>query len=257
MDLIAGTLRRAPLAGLPLLVVYSVPVSLGVGGVSWWVFGLTAGGFLTMLFLQESEAVARWGRPLGSDAASDPFGFGVRTGVVRTTAGTVGGVATALAIVVPFAIPTLDLDVLPGGTGDGGGDISIENPIVDMRRDLQRGDDIPLLRVRTDDPTPSYLRIAVLNRYSSDEWSSGDREVPADQQASGTLPDLIGVDGSVPRTEHTLRGVGHRRLPLHLAADAVPHHRDRRPRRLALRPRHHGLPPRRQGRDHRRHQLHA
>ena len=29
---------------------------------AWWVFALTAGGFLTLLFLQESEQVARWGR---------------------------------------------------------------------------------------------------------------------------------------------------------------------------------------------------
>ena len=32
--------------------------------------------------------------------------------------------------------------------------------------------------MRTDDPDPSYLRIAVLNRFTDNEWSSGDRDVP-------------------------------------------------------------------------------
>ncbi|MFC5178938.1 transglutaminaseTgpA domain-containing protein [Nocardioides taihuensis] len=202
VDIIAGTLRRAPLAGLPLLAVYTVPVSLDVDGPSWWVFALTAGGFLTLIFLQENEAVARWGRPLGSDASSDPFGFGVRTGAVRATAGAVGGAATALAIVLPLAIPTLSLGWLPGGDGPGGDGVTIENPMVDLRRDLQRGDDIPLLRIRTDDPDPSYLRIAALPRYNGETWSTGNLDLPPEHRANGTLPEVLGVASTVPRVTH-------------------------------------------------------
>ena len=92
VDLLACTLRRVPLAGLPLLTVYSVPVSLVGGGVSWWVFALTAAGFLGLLFLQESDQVARWGRPLGQDPAwPTRAASGVRTGAVRTSAGAIGG----------------------------------------------------------------------------------------------------------------------------------------------------------------------
>ena len=147
VDLLACTLRRVPLAGLPLLTIYSVPVSMLGGGVTWWIFALTAAGFLGMLFLQESEQVARWGRPLGVDpAVADPTGFGVTTGAVRTTAGTIGGVATALAVVVPLLVPTLSLRWFDFGVGPGGdSDIVIENPMTDLRRDLTRGPDIPLL----------------------------------------------------------------------------------------------------------------
>jgi transglutaminase-like putative cysteine protease len=89
------------------------------------------------------------------------------------------------------------------GPGAGGsGDINIDNPMVDLRRDLIRGDDDPLLQVVTDDPDPSYLRIAVLNRFSSEAWSSGDRDVPSSNQANGPMPSLEGVDPSVPRQEH-------------------------------------------------------
>jgi transglutaminase-like putative cysteine protease len=200
VDFLACTLRRVPLAGLPLLIIYSVPVSMLSGGVSWWVFALTAGGFLLMLFLQVNEQLIRWGRPLGSEESSDPAGFSVRTGAVRATAGTIGGVSTALAVVLPVFIPTLGLAVFPGGNGEGGNDIRIENPMADLRRDLTRGDDIPLMRVRTNDPDPGYLRISVLNRFSENEWSSGDRDVPTDHLATGQLPPLVGVSDSVPRT---------------------------------------------------------
>lgn len=204
VDLIACTLRRVPLAGLPLLAVYTVPVSMLDGGLAWWIFALSAAGFLALLFLQENEQIARWGRPLGSDpTVTDPSTFTVRTGTARASAGAIGGVATALAITVPLAIPTLDLHVFDFGPGSGGDDeITLENPMTDLRRDLKRENDIPLLRVTTDDPTPSYLRISVLNRFSDEEWTSGDRAIPTDQVADGAMPELDGVSDTVPRREY-------------------------------------------------------
>ena len=203
VDLLACTMRRVPLAGLPLLTVYSVPVTMLGSGLTWWIFALTAAGFLTMLFLHESEQISRWGRALGEDAdTADPEGFGVRTGAVRASAGAIGGVVTALAIFVPVLIPTLSFQVIDFGNGPGGdGDIDIENPMVDLRRDLNRGQDVALLEVRTDDPNPSYLRIGVLNRFLDDEWSSGDRDVPSSNRASGDLPALVGVNNTVTREE--------------------------------------------------------
>jgi transglutaminase-like putative cysteine protease len=204
VDALACTLRRVPLAGLPLLTVYSVPISLLGGGLSWWVFGLTATGFLSMLFLHETEQVARWGRPLGADpAAADPTAFGVRTGAIRTSAGTIGGVATALAVFVPLLIPTLNVHLLDLGKGPGGDkDINITNPLTDLRRDLVRGEDIPLVQVVTDDPHPGYLRIAVLTRFNDSEWSSGDRDVPTNNLPDGDMPPLVGVESGINRVEY-------------------------------------------------------
>lgn len=200
VDALACTLRRVPLAGLPLLTIYSVPVSLLGGGLSWWIFALTSAGFMAMLFLHENEQVSRWGRPLGEDPAADTSGFGVRTGAVRATAGTIGGVATALAVFVPLLIPTLNVHLFNIGQGPGGdSEITIENPMTDLRRDLVRGEDFPVIRVQTDDPNPEYLRISVLTRFSDNEWSSGDRDVPTNNLADGATPALVGVDESVPR----------------------------------------------------------
>jgi transglutaminase-like putative cysteine protease len=157
-----------------------------------------------MLFVHEDEQVSRWGRSLERNQGGvDADAFGVRTGAVRANAGAIGALVTALAIVVPVAIPTLQLQVFDFGPGSGGsGDINIDNPMVDLRRDLIRGADKDLVQVVTDDPDPSYLRIAVLNRFSSEAWSSGDRDVPSSNQASGTMPSLEGVDPSVVRREY-------------------------------------------------------
>ena len=199
VDIVVGTLRRVPLAGLPLLTIYSIPVSLLGGGVSWVIFTLTTAGFLLMLYLQESRQIARWGRPLGNDTSSDPSGFGVSNGALRSSAGTIGGVATALAIVVPLFIPTFGIELFGNGFGPGGGNqIKIENPMIDLTRNLHRGTDVDMITVTTTDPDPSYLRVSVLNRFSDNEWSNGDRQAPTEQRAVGEMPPIQGLDSTVP-----------------------------------------------------------
>ena len=203
VDLLACTLRRVPLAGLPLLAVYSVPVSMTGAGPHWLLYTLTAVGFLAMIFLSEAEQIARWGPVLVEDhGQSEPKPLAA-SAWPRTGARAIGGVATALSVAVPLLIPTFSVQLFNFGPGNGGNDnISIENPMVDLRRDLIRGEDVPLVRLRTDDPDPSYLRIAVLGRFSDNEWSSGDREVPSSQTADGKMPALIGVSADLPRQEY-------------------------------------------------------
>src|SRR5207342_2661654 len=182
---------RVSLAGLPLLAVYCVPISLLGSGVSWVVFVLGAAGFLLMMYLQQAAHVTRWGRPLGSTAASvDPQGFGVNTGASRTSASAVGGAALVLAVILPAFIPTLHLDGLglfgPGGSGGNG--VKVINPTIDMKRDLTLGANVPLLYLKSDDPDPSYPRIAVLTQYNGVEWTPGNRQIISDQTANGLVP---------------------------------------------------------------------
>ncbi|MDP3889708.1 DUF3488 and transglutaminase-like domain-containing protein [Nocardioides sp.] len=205
VDLAAGTLRRAAVAGLPLLVIYTVPVSL-LAGVTWWVFALGAGGYCLLLVLQETDRLARWGRTLAPDGDRRPGRVGGPLGAA-TTRGTTAAVASAavtIALVAPHLLPTLSLQLVEWGRGSGGGnEVTLENPMADLRRDLRRGNDVPLVRVRTDEPDPAYLRIAVLNRFSGNTWSSGDRQIPETQTARGVMPPLKGVRPRVPREQFT------------------------------------------------------
>ncbi len=203
VDILACTLRRVPLAGLPLLTIYSVPVSMTGDGPHWVLYTLTAIGFLGMIFLSESEQIARWGPILVEDlGGAEPKALSVPTWP-RTGARAIGGMATALSVVVPLLLPSFSVHLFNFGPGTGGnGDINIENPMVDLRRDLLRGEDIDLVELRTTDPDPSYLRIAVLNRFSNNEWSSGDRDVPSSQVADGSMPGLVGVSAQLQRNEY-------------------------------------------------------
>ncbi|WP_435769368.1 transglutaminaseTgpA domain-containing protein [Nocardioides sp. SYSU DS0651] len=201
VDLVACTFRQVPGAGLALLAVYSVPSGLLEEGPGWGSFLVAAVGFLAMLHLDAREQLLQWGRPVGpADGAAWHDGNPVRD-AVRAGVGRIGVTATALALVVPAFIPVLDVDLFDMGAGSGGGDIRIRKPIADMRRDLQRDADIPLIRIRTDDPAPQYLRVSVLNRYTGDEWSSGDRDVASDNRADGRLPDPVGLSPEIPRRE--------------------------------------------------------
>ncbi|QZY27970.1 transglutaminaseTgpA domain-containing protein [Nocardioides coralli] len=186
VDVAVNGLRRVPLAGLPLLTIYAIPVSLLGDGVPWWTFALTAAGFLLLLFVQQRELVARWGRGLGVGGGRDLTGA---SPTVRAAAGSLGFASLVLAVLIPQFVPTLSLSVFGFGPGSGSGDdITVENPMTDLRRDLNRGNDIPLVRFATDNPDPGYLRIAVLNNFTDNEWSTGDRDIPGDQQARGPLP---------------------------------------------------------------------
>ncbi|WP_370248649.1 DUF3488 and DUF4129 domain-containing transglutaminase family protein [Nocardioides sp.] len=201
VDALALGLRRVPLAGLPVLTVYSVPIGLLGGGLSWYVFALSAWGFLTLLFLQEQDQVLRWGRDLGPGTSRRRLGERVRV----SSAG-VGSLAVAAAVAAPLLLPTLDVALLDVGQGAGSPErIEIVNPIADLRRDLTRGRDRDLLTVVTDDPAPAYLRISVLNRFTENQWSSGDRDIPSDQGADGDQPAPPGVPASLPRTEYDYR----------------------------------------------------
>ncbi|WP_116572222.1 transglutaminaseTgpA domain-containing protein [Nocardioides gansuensis] len=199
LDVVAGSLDRVTASGLVLLAAYSMPATLTGDSVSWWVFLAAAAGYLAMVFLQHDDHIDRWGRTLGG-IDGDLTAFGVRTGAVRHTAFSLGAVATASALLLPMAVPTLELTLLPG-TGPGTREIEVEDPLLDMRRDLQRGEDVPLVYVETRGARPSYLRLSVLTHFADNTWSPGDREIPEEQTAGSELPGLQGVDRALRRTE--------------------------------------------------------
>lgn len=196
VDFIACTLRRAPVAGLVLLAAYTLPVAVTGKSVSWWLFVVVAGLFLTLVFLQHSDHVASWGRaPDGERGA-----FSVRTGAIGNSAVALGAGAIALALIVPAAVPTMGMSIFDGN-GPGTREVEVKDPMVDLRRDLRRGEDIPLLWVTTSGPKPTYLRLSVLTRFNGNAWTPGDREIPESQTATGPLPPLDGVSVSVTRKE--------------------------------------------------------
>ncbi len=196
VDIVACTLRRAPVAGLVLLAAYTLPVAVTGEAVSWWLFSIVAGLFLALVFLQHSDHVTSWGRAADGEKGS----FSVRTGAIGNTALGLGAGAIALALVVPLSVPTMTMSVFDGN-GPGTREVEVKDPMIDLRRDLSRGQDIDLLTVTTSGPRPTYFRLSVLSRFNGSQWTPGDREIPDTQTATGPLPPLDGVAIDVQRRE--------------------------------------------------------
>ena len=204
VDFLACGIRRVPLAGLPLLAVYTAPLGILSDGVSWWGFAACAVSFLFLLVNDESRRLSSWGHQISGTAQMfDTVGTAVDTASVRASARKIGLTATGLAVVVPVFIPTLGNSLFDGsgaGAGGGGNSVAISNPMVDLKRDLSRGEDVELLRVRTPDSDPSYLRISVLDTFDGETWKPSGRDIPVEQRADGRMPRPPGLEPSVPRT---------------------------------------------------------
>jgi transglutaminase-like putative cysteine protease len=205
VDFLACGLRRAPLAGLPLLAVYTAPVSLLDGGVSWLKFAAAALCFIFLLAADEARRLSHWGHQLSTGShLFDSQATNVSTSAIWSAARKIGFTVTGLAVLVPIFVPTFTGDLFNGnghGNGNKGSAVSITNPMVDLKRDLTQGRDVELLRATTTDPEPSYLRISVLDTFDGEAWRPSGRSIPIKQRADGRVTRPPGLTATVPETK--------------------------------------------------------
>ena len=202
VDLVAVVLDRVAVAGLPLLVMFAVPSAVLPGGIGGGPFILGALGWLSLLLVEGSERVGRWGTPMRSSLP------GARPGGDDSSLGRVGRrigfAAVSLAVVIPAFIPGLDHRLLAGsggggGSGSGNGPNSARtyNALTTLRDQLTLPKPTTLLVYRTDDPHPDYLRMTTLGQFTGDGWKAadlvGDRENAKVQKG---VPTPIGDGGA-------------------------------------------------------------
>ncbi|MEP6525997.1 MAG: DUF3488 and transglutaminase-like domain-containing protein [Nocardioidaceae bacterium] len=196
VDVLAVSLGRAPLAGLPLLAVYTVPVATVEHGVSAFVFIPGAAGFLALLAADEREHVSRWGKQIARSGHlwNDRDRDRVDTNSLAQAGRRVGFAAVALAVVVPVLLPSLPSRLIHhnSGLGNGEGPLNITNPILDMRRNLVRPADVDEVVVRTDDPDPGYLRLTALDEFNGSTWAPSQRDFPLANAVQGGMPPPTG-----------------------------------------------------------------
>ena len=183
VDTLAVTWRRAALAGLPLLVLYTVPTAIAPGGVSWLAFAVAGTGFLTLLLAESRERVSRWGRPMTDLAPRPNWTPQVETGPLSQVGRRVGATALGLALVVPAVLPDVDTGTFgfgSGGFGSGGGGgnkVAVVNPILDLGENLRRSENRPVINYRG---TPTYLRLVGLDEFTGSQWKPSELEVSRD-----------------------------------------------------------------------------
>jgi transglutaminase-like putative cysteine protease len=207
VDTLAVTLRRPALAGLPLLALYCVPSTLAPGGVGWGWFVLGAAGWLALLVADARLRLTAWGRPLGygrGDRASEREYHGeIQTTPLSALGRRIGAASLGVAVVVPIVVPGLDESVFGrGGAGGDGGQasVTVQNPMVDLQRDLTRPEDRTIIRYTTDDPQPDYLRLVTLDSFDGIAWERATFDTPRANRVRGQeLPLPVGLSNDVAR----------------------------------------------------------
>jgi hypothetical protein len=172
-DLIAVRLRSPAIAGLPLLALYSVPISTntkqGAMGATV-VFCLGIIGYLALLAADGRDRLRVWGRLVtvfqnrDQEPVQQPD-----TSTLAASGRRIGLAAISIAIVLPLLLPGLRVHGLfdsHGGGGDQGGPtVELPDPLVQMAQQLQSTSPQTVLTYSTNAPSPQeqYLQLYVLN----------------------------------------------------------------------------------------------
>jgi transglutaminase-like putative cysteine protease len=205
-DLIAVRLRSAALAGLPLLVLFTVPVTISTPqntAITTVVFCAGAGGYLALLSADGRERIRVWGRLVSlwrthegaprmsspqltaADPHRSPFQVirGPDTRALAAAGRRVGLFSIVLALCAPLLVPGLHAarlassDLTLGSNGSGSGSVSLPNPLAATATELQEAHPVPVLTYTTTASqylqayNPEYLQEQVLYTLSAnDGW---------------------------------------------------------------------------------------
>ncbi|MCG5212412.1 DUF3488 and transglutaminase-like domain-containing protein [Streptosporangium sp. KLBMP 9127] len=213
VDFLAARMRRAALAGLPLLALFVVPAEIVTDPIGWPAFILAALGYTGLLLADGRERIGHWGRAVlvrrvGGITRGNPD-----AGQLRLSGKRIGVTAIALAILLPGLLPTLEPNPMFGfgvgsGPGRGGNTISIPNPIVSMRGYLTLPENATVLTYSSSDSAPHYMRIWSLDLFTGEQWTmTPPTGSPQNRVENGPLPSPPGQGSAVPvkRSESTIQ----------------------------------------------------
>jgi transglutaminase-like putative cysteine protease len=205
-DILAVRLHRPAIAGLPLLVLFCVPLTTdarpgAVGGTLVFCAGMV--GYLGLLSADGRHRLRLWGRlihPWQDDV--DSQGPDVRP--LAAAGRRIGSAAVVLALALPLLVPGLKAHRLfPGdGSGKGGGSspgkISFPKPIDLLNTDLRESRPLPVLTYHTVDGTPPYLQVYVLGNLTTNAWTMGQTPVTTALTSRGFMPVVPGMASNTP-----------------------------------------------------------
>ncbi len=202
VDLIAASLERPAVAGLPLLAVYCVPAAVLPQGVRWPYFVLAAVGFLGLVAVDSVDRIRAWGRILGSG----PEGSRASLGGPLSGGRRVATVSLAVAVLLPLITPGVGEQLLTNGNGDGEGrgrgQISVVNPILTLRRNLSSRSTAPVITYTTTMETPDPLRIATDDTFDGERWAPSTGPISRKQKVQEGLPQAPGLGTGVTVQDH-------------------------------------------------------
>ena len=185
-------LRTPALAGLTLLTMYLVPVSVAPEATSWFWFILPASAYLWILADDNLRRVSRFGhRFTGQGQLVGPRFPSPLAATARLSGALFVGITLLLLAVVPTNTSGLiDQVAQRYGYGTDDGVLGDLDPWSQLGGALTRTETIEVARVTTDDPTPFYLRMHVADELVPDRgFGPGE---PSALEPLDSLPDRGG-----------------------------------------------------------------
>jgi hypothetical protein len=198
VDLIAVVGRRSAIAGVPILVVFTVVGAVTRHPVNWLLFTCSAFAFLILLSIDATDTVHEWGRIVPGEGPQRT------TSALGVSGPRIAVIAVAIAAVIPLIAPSRTSNLLSdavhgGGTGSGIAGFGAQSgialdPFAALKGQLNRPKAASLFTVTVPrgEPLPMYLRANVLARYTARGWSPQSHDGPLDVQAQqfDTFPEV-------------------------------------------------------------------
>ena len=200
-DVLAVRLHRPAIAGLPLLVLFCVPLTtdvraVAVGGTLVFCAGMV--GYLGLLSADGRHRLRLWGR-LIHPWQDDTNSHGPDVRPLAAAGRRIGSAAVVLALALPLLVPGLKAHRLFPGDGNGKGgpgnhsQISFPKPLDLLNGDLRDTHPVPVLTYNTKDGTPPYLQVYVLSNLSTNAWTMGRPPTTTALTSRGYLPGVPGI----------------------------------------------------------------
>lgn len=183
-DLVIVTWRRAALGGLVLAIPFLVAVANSSAPLPWPYAASVGACWLALLLLTPPGLDPGQGRPATPRFAPAALVIGLG--------------ALVGAIVLGTALPRMPAHYFADGLGRGGASQVGYSPSPSFLNNLTNDDRTPVLRFRTDDPTPPPLRVAVASSFVDGRWIPDPVAAPFSSRPA--LPTPLGLDSSTATT---------------------------------------------------------
>jgi transglutaminase-like putative cysteine protease len=231
VDLLTVTLRRAALAGMPLLALFTICAATGRNGINVFAFIPAAAGFLMLLYADNRERVNRWGAAMGAGNHARPAPTRSAENMLPSAPASlgrrVGAAAISVSAVVPLVIPGIHTGFggHHGGGGHGhgccGGSVTTIDPIVSVDHDLTSSLNAPVLTYTTTTAAPGYLRMTSLDNYANGSFTASELQADPQARISNGLGVIAPSARSVTTQIAVSRSFAFRWLPMPTTATAV------------------------------------
>jgi len=175
VDIVAVGLRRPAIAGVPLLVLFSVPVASNLktfGVVQTAIFAAGLAGYLALLSADGRMRLRMWGRLVTFRYVqpADEAGEGPDTRELAASGRRIGLAAVCLAVIIPMVLPTGHAHDVFGTTDNGkahGVGAGLDAFLQVQHQLSEQPQQVLTYTTDADDPAQQYFQVFALNYSNS------------------------------------------------------------------------------------------